>query len=115
MNQKPRFSLQNEWDEFEYDGTTPKGSRRGMNDSAFAQINPLYEDCHGKKQTEMNDENMDDDEELSQDFSHLIYALKTGETREDFAKEEPVELKVPESVRTDKLELRRVNIADTHV
>ena len=57
-----------------------------------------------------------EEEELSVDLNDLVRALKTGETlpEEHDGKDDIVEMK-REPARTDKLELRRVSIADTHV
>ncbi|CAB4033597.1 G- coupled receptor 98-like, partial [Paramuricea clavata] len=124
VNSLPKSELRlsppegNEWDDFEYDGATPKGSRRGFDDIPLAQINPLYDVYHGKKPgEETNDDVIEkEEEELSEDLNDLVRALKTGETlpEEDDGTDNMVELK-PEAMRTDKLELRRVSIADTHV
>jgi hypothetical protein len=84
----------------------------------LAQLNPLYDLYHGKKPgDEINDDVIEmEEEELSVDLNELVRALKTGETLpgEHDGKDEIVELK-QDAVRTDKLELRRVSIADTHV
>ena len=84
----------------------------------MAQLNPLYDSYNGKK---LGDETNDDviemeEEELSEDLNDLVRALKTGETLpgEHDGKVDAVELK-QDAMRTDKLELRRVSIADTHV
>lgn len=73
---------------------------------------------HGKKPgDETNDDVIEkEEEELSEDLNDLVRALKTGETlpEEHDGTDNMVELK-PEAMRTDKLELRRVSIADTHV
>ncbi len=113
-----KFPIQNEWDDFEYDGATPKSTRRDFDDAPLAQINPLYDTYHGKKPgDETNVEVIEmEEEEFSEDLNDLVRALKTGETLPDEhdGKDDIVELK-HDPVRTDKLELRRVSIADTHV
>lgn len=81
-------------------------------------MNPIYESYHGKKTgDDISDEVMKkEEEELSVDLNNLVRALKTGETLpgEHDGSGNLVEMK-QDPIRTDKLELRRVSIADTHV
>ena len=82
----------------------------------FAELNPLYDEYHrGNRAPTPAAEQDGDDVSSSQDLGDLIFALKTGEPWEGSEKDDAVEMQKNDITKPDKLELRRVSIADTHV
>lgn len=82
----------------------------------MVEVNPLYDSFNGEKLGDDDDVLENEEEELSQDLNDLVRALKTGDTFPDehVGNDDAVELKY-DPMKTDKMELRRLSIADTHV